>query len=50
MLVNKNDNPKTVSLFWADLTEATQQELFLLLGDNANYDVVPIVTLPIEEV
>ena len=33
-------------VFFQDLNEETQAELLRLWGDNMNYDVIPIVTLP----
>ena len=40
---------KTFELYWNDLTEAAQKNLFDFLGgENGNYDVFPIVTLEVE--
>ncbi len=43
MVVNKiDDDNYEVSLFWDDLSSETQNELLHILGENGNYDVVPI--------
>ena len=40
---------KTVEIYWNDLTPEKQQELFEALGgEDGNYDVFPIVEIPIE--
>lgn len=46
MLINKNSN--MIELYWDDLTEKTQNELLNLWGDNGNYDLLPIIELPID--
>lgn len=35
-------------IYWDDLKESTQKKLLELMGDNGNFDVIPIVTIPIE--
>ena len=35
-------------IYWNNLNKETQKELLELMGDNGNYDVVPIATIPIE--
>lgn len=41
---------KTIEIYWDDLTEEKQQEIFDALGgENGNYDVFPIATLEIED-
>ena len=42
------DMPKTFDIYWKDLTDEAQAELFKLLGENGNYDVFPLATLQIE--
>ena len=39
----------TIEIYWNDLTKEKQQELLNLLGDNRNWDVVPIAEIEIEE-
>lgn len=40
---------KEFSIYWNDLTEAAQKELYEFLGgENGNYDVFPIATLEVE--
>ncbi len=36
-------------IYWQNLNEETQKELLELMGDNGNFDVIPIVTVPIEQ-
>lgn len=38
-----------IELYWSDLCIETQIELDKLLGGNGNYDVFPIVEIPIED-
>lgn len=35
-----------IEIYFNDLTEAKQQEILEVLGDNGNYDVFPIATIP----
>ena len=35
-------------IYWGNLNKETQKELLELMGDNGNYDVVPIATIPIK--
>lgn len=35
-------------IYWSNLNKETQKELLELMGDNGNYDVVPIATIPIK--
>lgn len=39
----------TIEIYWQDLTKKKQQEILDLLGENYNYDVIPICTIDIEE-
>lgn len=36
-------------IYWDDLKESTQRKLLELMGDNGNFDVVPIAAIPIEQ-
>lgn len=38
-----------IEIYFNDLTEAKQQEILEALGDNGNYDVIPIATIPTYE-
>ena len=40
---------RTIEIYWNDLTEEKKKELLNILGDNGNYDVVPIATIEFEE-
>ncbi len=42
VVTRMNRNEYEISLYWDDLTKETQEELLQVLGDNGNYDVVPI--------
>ena len=35
-------------IYWKNLNKETQKELLELMGDNGNFDVVPLMTIPIE--
>ena len=35
-------------IYWNNLNKETQKELLELMGDNGNYDVVPIATIPVK--
>ena len=37
-----------IQIFWKDLTAEKQHEIMDTFGDNCNYDVFPIVEIPIE--
>ena len=38
-----------ISIYWNDLTTAKQAEILAAFGENCNYDVFPIVEIPITE-
>ena len=46
MVINKDSN--MIELYWDDLSEKTQNELLNLWGDNGNYNLLPIIELPID--
>ena len=35
-------------IYWSNLNKETQKELLELMGDNGNYDVVPIATIHVK--
>ena len=35
-----------IDIYWQDLTPEKQKEILEIWGDNGNYDVIPIVSLP----
>ena len=35
-----------IDIYWKDLTPEKQKELLDAWGENGNYDVIPIVSLP----
>ena len=37
-----------IEIYWDDLKPEKQQEILEVLGDNGNYDVIPIATLEFE--
>ena len=43
------DSMATVEIYWDDLTPEKQEELLEVLGDNGNYDVIPIAVIEYEE-
>ena len=34
-----------IPIYWDDLIEEKQNEIFEVLGDNGNYDMIPIATI-----
>ena len=36
-----------IQIFWNDLTETKQAEILSIWGNNGNYDVFPIVEIPV---
>ena len=38
-----------ISIYWDDLTKEKQEEILEALGDNGNYDIIPIATIYIPE-
>ena len=34
-----------IQIFWQDLTQEKQEEILDKLGDNGNWDVIPIVEI-----
>ena len=42
-------SPGMISIYWNDLTPAKQAEILAAFGENCNYDVFPIVEIPITE-
>jgi len=39
----------TIEIYWDDLTEEKQKEILSKLGDNGNYDVMPIAVIEYEQ-
>ena len=39
----------TIEIYFDDLTEEKQKEILDTLGDNGNYDLVPLASLEYEE-
>lgn len=48
-LWRKDDNMITIEIYWQDLVPRKQEEIIEKLGDNGNWDAIPIVKLEIEE-
>ena len=42
-------SPGMISIYWSDLTSEKQAEILTAFGENCNYDVFPIVEIPIEK-
>ena len=42
-------SPGMISIYWNDLTPTKQAKILAVFGDNCNYDVFPIVEIPISE-
>lgn len=45
----KEAAPDMIAVYWGDLTPAKQTEIIAAFGDNCNYDVFPIVEIPLTE-
>ncbi len=41
--------PKVIPIYWDDLTPSKQAEILAAFGENCNYDVFPIVEIPVTE-
>ena len=39
--------PDNILIFWGDLTHEKQDEILEAFGDNCNYDMIPIVEIPV---
>lgn len=39
-----------IDIYWSDLTKEKQQEILDAFGENGNYDVFPIASIPEPEV
>lgn len=35
-----------IDIYWQDLTPEKQKEILEIWGDNGNYDVIPMCSLP----
>lgn len=47
--VQTPSSPGVISIYWNDLTTVKQAEILTAFGENCNYDVFPIVEIPITE-
>ena len=45
--VQGQSSPGMISIYWSDLTPAKQAEILAAFGNNCNYNVFPIINLPI---
>lgn len=45
----KEATPDMITIYWGDLTPAKQTEIIAAFGNNCNYDVFPIVEIPLTE-
>ena len=41
--------PRVISIYWDDLTLPKQAETLAAFGENCNYDVFPIVEIPVSK-
>ena len=39
----------TIDIYFQDLTPAKQAEIIAALGNNGNYDVYPICSIPVDD-
>ena len=47
--LRKETAPDMLTVYWGELTPAKQAEIIAAFGDNCNYDVFPIVEIPLTE-
>ncbi len=40
---------KAIEIYWDDLTEEKKQEILNMLGDNGNWDVIPMAIIEIQD-
>ena len=45
MLYDKDENGDYMGIYWDDLTHRTQDAILEFLGENGNYDVVPLARI-----
>ena len=45
MIVEKRDGGLWVDILWDDLSSKTQKQLLKLMGENGNFDVVPVASI-----
>ena len=38
-----------IEIYWDDLSKEKQNEIMEMLGDNGNFDIIPIATIYTEE-
>lgn len=43
------ETPESVDIYIEDLTPRMQKELLRLMGDNCNFDIYPVASIPIEQ-
>ena len=43
----EDGHPEQIEIFWQDLTQTKQDEIFQVFGENGNWDVFPIATLDV---
>ena len=47
MFFEWRDNNLWADIFWDDLSTEAKEELLIIIGDNANFDIFPIATINI---
>ena len=43
----EDERPKRIEIYWQDLTQAKQEEILQIFGENGNWDVFPIATIDV---
>jgi len=49
MIIEKRDGLTFADILWGDLSESAQAKLLELMGDNGNYDVIPIASINVSQ-
>ena len=42
------ETPESIDIFLEDLTPRKQSEILRLIGDNCNFDIYPVTSIPVE--
>ena len=49
MIIEKRDGMLWADIFWDDLSAEAQVELLGLMGENGNFDVLPIASINVSQ-
>ena len=49
MLIEKRDGITYADILWEDLSNTAQEKLLSLMGENGNYDLIPIASINVSQ-